>query len=82
MNPQFKNQYKQKKKRIRDPNAPPPPTLLGQVKELRTTKEAIDLLTSNVTQLQNRVEELEMKSRRVSNTVETLKDWLLRFKTK
>lgn len=82
MNPLFKNQYKQKKKRIRDPNAPPPPTLLGQVKELRTTKEAIDLLTSNVTILQNRVEELEIKSRRVSTTVEYLKELYSRFRTK
>ena len=35
----FKKMYAEKTKRIRDPNLPPPPTLLGQVKELRLTKE-------------------------------------------
>jgi hypothetical protein len=68
MNPLFSKLYKHKKKRPRDPNAPPPPTLLGQVKELKDTQAQIELqarqvdtLNSELNLLKSRYRNLEIK---------------------
>ena len=68
MNPLFSKLYRHKKKRARDPNAPPPPTLLGQVKELKDTKSQIELqarqidsLNSELNLLKSRYRNLEIK---------------------
>jgi hypothetical protein len=78
MNPLFLNSFKEKKKRERDPNAPPPPTLLGQVKELRLTREAMDQQASEIAVLRNRIEYLESKVRRLESYTETVKDFAIR----
>lgn len=78
MNPLFLKNLKAKKKRPRDPNAPPPPTLLGQVKELKTTREMIDHQAAEIITLKQRLEYLESKNRRLESYVETIKDWVLR----
>lgn len=78
MNPLFLQTFKAKKKRERDPNAPPPPTLLGQVKELRVTRETIDQQADEIAVLRNRVDYLEAKARRLESYVETIKDFVIR----
>jgi hypothetical protein len=80
MNPLFLKSFKDKKKRERDPNAPPPPTLLGQVKELRVTRETMELQTQEIAVLRNRLEYLEAKTRRLESYVDTIKDFAIRNK--
>lgn len=76
MNPAFVKSLKQKKKRERDPNLPPPPTLLGQVKELRLTRENIERMEIQITTLHQRMEYLESRNRRLESTVEALENWI------
>jgi hypothetical protein len=76
MNPAFAKLLKQKRKRVRDPNLPPPPTLLGQVKELRLTKEEMDRLGLELTLTRQRLEQLETNNRRLENSVEALRNWI------
>ena len=78
MNPLFLKKLRAKKKRPRDPDAPPPPTLLGQVKELKITKELIEWQTTEMQVLKQRLEYLESKNRRLENYIETIKDWVTR----
>jgi predicted RNase H-like nuclease (RuvC/YqgF family) len=76
MNPLFKKLYKHKKTRTRDPNAPPPPTLLGQVKELKTTREIIDHQATEINNLNRRLDYLESKNRRLESYVEAIRSWV------
>jgi hypothetical protein len=78
MNPLFLTSFKAKKKRERDPNAPPPPTLLGQVKELRVTRETMELQTQEIAVLRNRLDYLEAKTRRLESYIDTIKDFAIR----
>jgi len=78
MNPLLTKLYKQKKTRVRDPNLPPPPTLLGQVKELKGTREMIDHLSAEITVLRQRLEYIEIKNRRLEGYIETIKEWVVR----
>jgi hypothetical protein len=78
MNPLFLTSFKAKKKRERDPNAPPPPTLLGQVKELRVTRETMELQTQEIAVLRNRLDYLEAKTRRLESYIDTIKDFTIR----
>lgn len=78
MNPLFLKKLAAKKKRERDPNAPPPPTLLGQVKELRITREEIDRQALELHVLRQKIEYLEMKNRRLESYVETIRDWVMK----
>jgi len=76
MNPLFLKKLAAKKKRERDPNLPPPPTLLGQVKELRLTKEEMDRQAFELAALKQRMEYLEMKNRRLEGQIEIMRGWL------
>lgn len=76
MHPSFAKLLKQKKKRPRDPNAPPPPTLLGQVKELRLTREDMDRLQLQLMLAQQRMDYLEAKNRRLESSFEALQNWI------
>jgi len=76
MHPSFARSLKQKKRRTRDPNLPPPPTLLGQVKELRLTKEEIDRLQLQIMLTQQRVEYLEASNRRLESSLESVQNWV------
>lgn len=76
MNPAFAKLLRQKKKRVRDPNAPPPPTLLGQVKELRMTKEGMDRLGLELTLTRQKLEQLEIKNRKLESSLESLQNWI------
>ncbi|CAB4221012.1 hypothetical protein UFOVP1636_104 [uncultured Caudovirales phage] len=78
MNPLLNKLYRQKKTRVRDPNAPPPPTLLGQVKELKDTKQSVESVSAEMAVMRQRLEYLEMKNRRLENNIETIRAWILR----
>jgi hypothetical protein len=80
MNPLFLTSFKAKKKRERDPNAPPPPTLLGQVKELKGTRDLIEQQAQELAVLRSRLEYLEAKTRRLESYVDTIKDFAIRNK--
>jgi hypothetical protein len=78
MNPLLNKLYRQKKTRVRDPNAPPPPTLLGQVKELKDTKHSVESVSAEMAVMRQRLEYLEIKNRRLENNIETIRAWILR----
>lgn len=63
MNPLMLKQYRAKKKRAVDPDAPPRPTLLGQVKELKDTREMLIQQGAIIQQLQEKVRQLEARLR-------------------
>ena len=76
MNPAFAKLLKQKRKRVRDPNLPPPPTLLGQVKELRLTREDMDRLQLELSLTRQRLEQVESRNRKLELSVETLQAYV------
>ena len=67
MNPMFKQLYKHKKTRARDPNAPPPPNLFSTVRDLKDTKSIVDVHTAELHDLHQRVARLESKNRYLEN---------------
>ena len=76
MNPMFKQLYKHKKTRARDPNAPPPPNLFSTVRDLKDTKSVVDVHTAELQDLKDRVARLENKNRYLENYVEMLRSRL------
>jgi len=72
MNPIFSKLYKHKKTRARDPNAPPPPTLLGQVKEIKDVKGKADAQANYIAVLENKIELLERRHARLENQVDQI----------
>jgi hypothetical protein len=69
MNPLMFKQYKQKKKRAVDPNAPPRPTLLGHDKTMR---EMQGLLASTDQKLIDKDQEIAQLKRKVSRLEQTV----------
>jgi hypothetical protein len=78
MNPAMLRQYRAKKKRAVDPNAPPRPTLLGQVKELKDTREAIEQQAEQMARLQEKVRQLEARLRAQTDYLNALHQKLSR----
>ena len=76
MNPAFAKLLKQKKKRERDPNLPPPPTWLGQVKELRLTREDMNRIELESVMLKQRLDYLEMRNRRLESQLRDLENFI------
>lgn len=76
MNPLFQKLYKHKKPRVRDPNLPPPPTLLGQVKELKDTRDTLDDTARKLYAMEQRIERLERQNRQLNYYVEALRSHL------
>lgn len=70
MNPLFRQLYKHKKTRARDPNAPPAPTLLGQVKEIKDVKGKTDAQAQYISHLENRLDVMDRKMRRMEQLLE------------
>jgi len=66
------NQFKQKKKRAVDPNAPPRPNLLSQDKKLRETTEAFGKLHDMLAKQQDTIAELRSKYSRMQQSMEQL----------
>ena len=78
MNPLFKQLYKHKKTRTRDPNAPPPPNLFSTVKDLKDTKSVVDLHTATIQELQAKITKLEHKTQYLESYVDILRNQLRR----
>jgi len=76
MNPAFLKLLRTKRKRPVDPDAPPRPTLLGQVKELRLTKEEQEKVALEVTVLRHRLEYVEAKNRRIESQLRDLENYV------
>jgi len=76
MNPAFAKLLKPKSKRQRDPSAPPAPTLLGQVKQLRLTSEEQSRQGLELAVLRQRLDYLESRNRRLENQLRDLENWL------
>ena len=72
-NPQ---QFKQKKKRAVDPNAPPRPNLLSQDKKLREQTEAVDRLLKLVERQQDQIEKLQNKYQDMQSSVDRIVTYL------
>ncbi len=65
-------QFKQKKKRAVDPNAPPRPNLLSQDKKLREQQASVEQLHSTVEQQSGLIHSLENKVRYMASVIERL----------
>jgi len=66
------NQFKQKKKRAVNPDAPPRPNLLSQDKKLRETTEAFGKLHDMVAKQQAVIDSLQSKYNRMQQSMEQL----------
>jgi len=75
----FQKLYKHKKPRVRDPNLPPPPTLLGQVKELKDTREILEQTAMQLRVMEQRISRLETKNRYLENYVDILRNTINRL---
>ena len=78
MNPLFKQLYKHKKTRAKDPNAPPAPNLFSTVRDLKDTKSIVDVHTAEIQNLKDQVTRLENKNRYLENYVDMLRSRLNR----
>jgi len=74
------DQFKKKKKRLVDPNAPPRPNLLSQDKKLRETTEAFGKLHDLVAKQQAALDDLQSKYNRMQQSVEQLINYIRKNK--
>lgn len=65
-------QFKQKKKRAVDPNAPPRPNLMSHDKKLREQTEAVDRLLRIVEKQQDELESLRYKYQQMQQSIEQI----------
>ena len=72
-NPQ---QFKQKKKRAVDPNAPPRPNLMSHDKKLREQTAAVDRLLRLVERQQDQIENLQNKYNSMQSSVDRILTYL------
>lgn len=73
-------QFKAKKKRAVDPNAPPRPNLLSHDKKLREQTEAVERLLRIVERQQDEIENLRGKYQSMQQSIEQLVNYLRRGK--
>lgn len=69
-------QFKAKKKRAVDPNAPPRPNLLSQDKKLREQTEAMGRLLQVVERQQHEIENLRTKYQEMQQSVDQILNYL------
>jgi predicted RNase H-like nuclease (RuvC/YqgF family) len=69
-------QFKAKKKRAVDPNAPPRPNLLSQDKKLREQTEAVERLLRIVERQQDQIESLQTKYTQMQQSVDQVLNYL------
>jgi len=72
------DQFKPKKKRAVDPNAPPRPNLLSQDKKLREQTEAVSRLVQIVQRQQDEIESLRTKYQQMQQSIDQLVNVLRR----
>jgi len=73
-------QFKQKKKRAVDPNAPPRPNLLSQDKKLRETQQAFGELTELVRKQAAEIESMKHKYRDMQQSIAQLINYVRKNK--
>lgn len=73
-------QFKTKKKRAVDPNAPPRPNLMSHDKKLREQTEAVDRLLRIINQQQAQIESLQAKYQQMQQSVDQIVGVLRRGK--
>ena len=69
-------QFKAKKKKAVDPNAPPRPNLLSHDKKLREQTEAFDRLLRIVERQQNEIESLRTKYQQMQESINQILNYL------
>jgi len=69
-------QFKKKKKRAVDPNAPPRPNLLSQDKKLREQTEAVERLLRIVERQQDEIENLHSKYTQMQQSIDQILNYL------
>jgi len=69
-------QFKKKKKRAVNPDAPPRPNLLSQDKKLRETTEAFGKLHDLVARQQAAIDDLQSKYNRMQQSVDQILNYL------
>jgi len=74
------DQFKKKKKRLVNPDAPPRPNLLSQDKKLRETTEAFGKLHDLVAKQQAALDDLQSKYNRMQQSVEQLINYIRKNK--
>lgn len=70
------NQFKAKKKRAVDPNAPPRPNLMSHDKKLREQTEAVERLLRLVERQQDEIESLRTKYTQMQQSVDQILNYL------
>ena len=73
-------QFKAKKKRAVDPNAPPRPNLMSHDKKLREQTEAFDKMLRLVERQQDEIESLKIKYQQMQESVNQVLNYLRRNK--
>ncbi len=73
-------QFKQKKKRAVDPNAPPRPNLMSHDKKLREQTEAFDRMLRVVERQQDELESLRLKYQQMQQSIDQIINVLRRGK--
>ena len=73
-------QFKQKKKRAVDPNAPPRPNLLSQDKKLRETTQAFEELQNQFRQQSEEIASLKSKYFDMQSSINQILSYLRRGK--
>lgn len=69
-------QFKPKKKRAVDPNAPPRPNLMSHDKKLREQTEAVERLLRVVERQQDQIENLQTKYTQLQQSVDQILNYL------
>ncbi len=72
--------YRVKKKKVVDPNAPPRPNLLNHEKRLKETTTTMDELRNQNQELRNRVDRLESKLTNQTSYLNSLHQYIARFR--
>ena len=70
------DQFKKKKKRVANPDAPPRPNLLSQDKKLRETTQAFAKLHDLVAKQQVALDDLQSKYNRMQQSVDQVLNYL------
>ena len=73
-------QFKQKKKRAVNPDAPPRPNLMSHDKKLREQTQAFDRLIRIVERQQTEIERLQTRYESMQNSIDRLVQYLGRSK--
>ncbi len=69
-------QFKKKKKRAVDPDAPPRPNLMSHDKKLREQTEAVERLLRVVERQQDAIESLQLKYQQLQQSIDQILNYL------